>query len=352
MAVTVDPAQLDGYADQLERNSQFFVSPLREYCAANCGHTDGMTGLLFAVKPIVELVQDAATSLLGSGERNLFQVATNLRSAATSYRAGDEAAAERLWRLLPRGRAPDGYVEQDDARHSGDFRDPSEPRLSPPTKEDTVQDAIKAARDEIGVIDDWLSKHIHHTLSGDVLPWLCGDWDTLRQNAAGYEALAGHLGVAVIGENLRYGVDSLSESWGSPAATQFDYTIRVRWLRAVDALVHYFDLNAKMFKEFALQAHLGFLTLQILLELFKRWVVDKILHILKLAVTVLFAYKIPQELVDLVAHVFEVLGEIKLIFETLKAAAENLVNLAQTIGAEATTVEDLWQGRFDPVVGG
>src|SRR5919201_2864988 len=102
MTVHVNPDELDRYAGLVERNAGYFADPLRSYCAANCVHTDGMTGMLAAVRPVVEQAGHSMSELLAAGERNLYQVAVNLRAAAAAYRGHDEATAERIWLTLPR----------------------------------------------------------------------------------------------------------------------------------------------------------------------------------------------------------------------------------------------------------
>jgi uncharacterized protein YukE len=356
MTVTVDPAQLDGYADQLERNAEYFLTPLRSYCDANCAHTAGMTGLLATAKPVVDLAGDASGRLFASGERNLLQVAANLRLAAREYRDRDDAAAERLWEVLPRVHAPQGYAEKDDERHGGDFRDPFIPQLAVAPKPDSLHRMIDEARQHVGLIDEYLSRHFDWSLAGNLLPLITGDWDTLRANAHGYRALGGRLGAAVIGDNLRYGLDSLSASWDSPAATQFDYLIRERWLPAIDALRHVLAMNEEMLETIAQQAQYTFETLVVTLEVLKHWVIEKTLRIVRLVAAAVPGGHLLTEIGEFVKHVYTVWHEIKMLLRLLTLAIGGVVQDAQTLAAEVAVATDLWridgENRLAPIMVG
>lgn len=353
MTVSVDPAQLDGYAAQLERNSEWFVSPLRAYCAAYCGRLEGMTGLLYPARMSVSLARDTTTDLLSSAERNLFQVATNLRAAATNYRAGDLVAAERIWLRLPGRAAPEGYAEVDNERHPGDFRDPFVPRPAPPSRHAEVAEHIARARQQIGIIDEMLQRHVRFSLAEQVMPWLSGDWDTLREDADGYAALAGPDGVQAIRDNLRFGMDSLSASWDSPAATQFAFQIRDRWLPAIDALQHIMQLHKETFEQVAQQAEVTFHLVVLALEALKLLVVEKTLRIVRIAATALRGGRVWDEVMELVQGVWKTVGQIGTLFELLRLTAEAAHETVQAAGAAATVIEDTWlaphEPRLDPI---
>ncbi len=356
MSITVDPAQLDAYAVQLERNAELFIDPFRAYCRAHCAHTDGMTGLLALAKPAVDLACDSTAGLFASGERNLFQVATNLRAAATDYRAGDEAAAERIWLTGPRDHPPQGYVDSDDDRHAGDFRDPFVPHLTPPAERDEMAKTIAETREHLGVIDHWLSKFAAFTLSEDVLPPLIGDWDTLRENADGYASLASRDGVQVLRANLAYGMDSLSAGWDSAAAAQFAYTIRDRWLPAIDALQHLLEMHREAFEWMAQQAENTLHAVVLALDFVKFWIIEKALRILKLIGSVLGLGKVWTEITELVSGVLRVWHEITALFEMLKLTFRGLVQSVEFGAAEVRVIDDLWfapgGNRFDPIMVG
>src|SRR5689334_2583861 len=251
MTVHVNPDELDRYAVLVERNAGYFADPFRSYCVAHCVHTDGMTGMLAAVRPAVEQAGTTMSGLFGSGERNLYQVAVNLRAAATAYRAHDEAAAERVWLVLPRAHPPAGYAERDDAHHPGDYADVFRPRVPVVAKGDTVGRLVEEARQTLGVVEEWSVRYGHVSVAALLDEYLAGDWDTLRQNAVGYAALATRDGVPTIGENLRHGMDSLSTSWDGPAATEFDFTIRGRWVPAIEAVQHLLELHHEAFEQLA-----------------------------------------------------------------------------------------------------
>ena len=356
MSITVDPAQLEGYATQIERNAELFRSPFRAYCMAHCGHTDGMTGLLALARPAVALARDSSARLFDSGERELFQVAVNLRAASTAYRVGDADAAERIWLTVPRDHAPQGYVEGDDARHPADFRDPFVPALTPPRPRDEMAEAVVEARQHLGVIDNWLDRFAHFTLSADVLPQIVGDWGTLRVNADGYAALAGREGVQVLRANLAYGMDSLSASWDSAAATQFAYTIRDRWLPAVDALQHFLQMHSEAFEWLAQEAETTLTAIVLALDFLKFWIVEKALRILRLAGSLLGLGAVWVEIVELVSGVLTVWHEVTALFELLKLAFQGTVRRVEFAAAEVRVIDDLWLApggnRFDPLTVG
>jgi hypothetical protein len=355
MTVRVDPAQLDGYAAQLERNAGYFVAPLREYCAANCRHTEAMTGLLVAVKPLVELAGDSTTGLFTSGERNLFQVAANLRLAAADYRARDEAAAERVWQTLPRRHAPQGYTEHHDNRHPGDYADPFVPRLVPPVRHDDVRHTVEEARRTLGVLEEWSRRYVHFSIAEAMAHYLTGDWDTVRENAAGYAALAGPDGVSTIRENLRHGMDSLSSSWESPAATEFDFTIRGRWMPAIDAVRHVLVLHKETFELLARSAQQTYEACLLALEAFKHWVVEKCLRIIKLVAAVLRMEEVWREVIELAEHMVRFWHEMKMLFELLERAIGSATEAVRAAAAEVAVADDLWASggnRLDPVTVG
>lgn len=354
MSVKVDPAQLYGYASQLERNGDFLVAPLREYCGAQCGRTDG-GGLVALGRPIVDLTVDVTTDLLSSGQRNLFQVAVNLRAAADRYRAGDLAAAERIWLVLPRRSAPEGYLDRNDDRHPGDYRDPFAPRPAPPPEHAEFDGSIEEARHHIGVIDDMLERYVHFSLAEQVLPWISGDWGTLRENADGYAALAGADGVQALRHNLGYGLDSLSASWDSPAATQFAFLIRDRWLPALDALQHVFEMFEEAFEAVAQNVEMLFKTLVLAVEVLKFWVVEKVLRIMKIIGSVLKAGKVWDEIMDLLRHVVHFWHEIKMLFELIRLMFKSVHEWVQFAGAQAKVIEETWlapEDRLNPITVG
>lgn len=357
MTVTVEPARLEGYATQLERNSGSFISPLRDYCGVYCARTEGMTGLLYAARPLVELAMEGATGLFTSGERNLSRVADDLRVAAASYRAGDIAAAERVWATRPGRGAPDGYVDRNDDAHRADFRDPFAVRPPVPGRHTELARYVEEARHHVGVIDEFLARYLHFSLAEHVFPALSGDWDTLRENADAYAVLAGPDGVQAIRANLAYGMDSLSSSWDSPAATQFAFQIRERWLPALDALQRVLRMYKEGFECIAQQAENTFHTLVLLIEVLKFWVIEKVLRIVKIAGAVLGGGRAWDEIMELLTGVLKAWHQIKLLFEALRLIIDNLRESIEATLASAAVIEDLWrapgESRLDPIrVGG
>jgi hypothetical protein len=353
MTVTVDPAQLDGYAAQLERNSDWFISPLRDHCGTYCARTDGMTGLLYAAQPIVRIAMEGTTGLFTSAERNLSRVASNLRAAAAGYRAGDTAAAERVWSSLPGRGAPDGYVDRSDSAHRADFCDPFAVRPPAPAEHGELTRYIEEARHHTGVIDEFLRRYLNFSLAEHVLPAISGDWDTLCENAEAYAALAGPAGVQAIRANLAYGMDSLSASWDSPAATQFAFQIRERWLPALDALQHVLQMHEECFEAIAQQAENTFQTLVLLIEVLKFWVIEKVLRIVKIAGAVLGGGRVWDEIMELFTGLLKVWHQIKLLFEELRLILENLRESIEAVLAAARVIEDMWlapgENRLDPL---
>jgi hypothetical protein len=355
MSITVEPDQLDAYAGQLERNSGYFIDPLRAYCTANCAHTEGMDGLLAAARPVVDLAHDTTTGLFTAGERNLFQVAVNLRAAADEYRARDEAAAEKVWLIGPRRHAPAGYTAHDDARHPGDYGDVFVPRPVAPAVPDTIRHTVERARHTLGEIEEWTQRWAHVSVAETLAEYLTGDWDTLRRNAAGYAALAAPDGVLAIRENLRHGMDSLSGSWDSPAATEFDFAIRARWVPALDAVRHCLELNQQALDLLARQAEQTYEACVMALEVLRNWVVVKCLRIVTLVATVVHGADIPAEIAELVEALTRFSTEIRGLFALLRATIETVLRAVRTAGAEVAVVDDLTApggGRIDPVTVG
>jgi len=352
VTIQVDPAQLDGYAVQLERNSGHFITPLRSYCAAHCTRTDGMTGLLAPAKPMVSLAHEATSALFTSGERNLFQVASNLRAAAATYRAGDVVAAERIWLTKPRRPAPEGYRGRDHVGHPGDFRDPFTPQPAAPVERHEFTRYIAEVRQQIGEIDDLLVRYARFSLAEQVFPWIAGDWDTLRENAEAYAALAGMDGVQAISVNIAYGMDSLSASWDSPAATQFAFQIRERWLPALETLQHFLQVHEEAFEHLAQQAEIMFHTLVLLLEVLKFWVIEKVLRLTRIIGSVLGGGRVWDEVMELITGVLKVWHQIKMLFEVLRLMIDGAFQAVQAAGALATAIEETWlapENRLDPV---
>jgi len=353
VSIRVDPAQLDGYAVQLERNSGYFITPLRSYCATHCTRTDGMTGLLAPARAMISLAHDATSTLFTSGERNLFQVASNLRVAAATYRAGDAAAAERIWLTTPRRPAPEGYVDPNRDGHPGDFRDPFVPQPAAPAERHEFTRAVEEVRHHLSEIDDLLIRYARFSLAEQVLPWISGDWDTLRENADAYAALAGPDGVQAIRINLAYGMDSLSASWESAAATQFAFQIRERWLPALDALQHVLEVHEEAFEHVAQQAEIMFHTLALLVEVLKFWVIEKVLRIIKIVGSVLRAGQVWDETMDLITGVLKAWHQITMLFKVLRLVIEGALEAVQAAGALATGIEETWLApggnRLDPV---
>lgn len=356
MSVIVDPALLDGYAGQLERNSELLAGPLRSFALAQCGQTGGMTGLLATAKPTVDVALDVTERMFSSGARHLFQVATNLRAAATAYRAGDEDAAERVWLALPRRKAPGGYAEHNDDRHRGDFRDPFVPRPVPPAPRQEFERYVEEVRHHTGIIDGFLERYLHLSLGEKVLPWISGDWDTLRRDADGYAALAGVDGIGAVRVNLAYGMDSLSAGWDSPAATQFEFTIRERWLPSLETLGNLLLMHKEACENMAQQAETMLHALVIAVEVVKFWVIEKVLRIVKLAGALVGAGRVADELMELLIGVLRAWHQIKILFEVLESGFANLRESVQLAGAQATLIEQTWlasgENRLDPLRAG
>ncbi|HET6212051.1 MAG TPA: type VII secretion target [Micromonosporaceae bacterium] len=336
----VDPEQLRGYADQLDRNADYCTMPLARYCTVVCGRTDGLTGLLGAVRPATELARDGTVGLFTSAGHNLRVLADSLRLAAQRYQAGDAAAAERIWDVLPGRVSPDAAFP--DGRHPGDFRDPFLPGLRPPEPAFGVAQAIEEARHELGVVDEWVRRYAHISLAERVLPWLAGDWDTLRATAAGYAALAGPDGVGALRANLAYGLDSLSASWDSPAAAEFAHAIRERWLPALDALEDLLALHRDAFEWLADESEHTFRGLVLLVAAYRWWVVEKVLRIVRLGGALIGFGDAWQEIVELGAHTLHVWHQISTLFETLQMAFDGVLAALRLAGAEATAIEELW----------
>jgi hypothetical protein len=356
MSIIVDPDLLDGYAGQLERNAGYFNAPLAEHCDAHCGRTDGMTGLLAAARPAVEQARETTLGLFVAGERNLFQLATNIRAAAARYRAGDIAAAERIGLVLPRHPAPQGYRDRDDDRHPGDLRDPFVPRPEAPPERHEADEAVEELRHHLGVVDEWLERYAHFSLGEQVRPWLIGDWDALRRDADAYAALAGPDGVTLLGTNLAYGLDSVSASWDSAAATQFAFTVRDRWVPAITALQHVLELHKEAFECLAQQSANALQVLTILVEVLKFVVIDKVLRIIKLAAAVARISSVWQEIIELIREVLHTWHLITLVLDSLRAAFEGVREALQLLAAEARMIDELWlargESRLDPIIAG
>jgi hypothetical protein len=353
MTIVVDPDLLEGYAAQLERNSAYFGTPLAAYCTAHCAQTEGLTGLLAAARPVLEQARETTVGLFAAGERNLLQIATNLRAAATGYRAGDAVAAERIWLVLPRHPAPEGYPERDDDRHRADFRDPFVPRPQAPPVRHEIKETVEELRHHLDVVDDWLERFAQFSLGAQVLPWIAGDWDALPRHADAYAALAGPDGVTVLRTNLAYGLDSLSGGWDSAAATQFAFTIRDRWLPAITALEHVLDLHRAAFDCLAQQAVNTLHAVTIAVEVLKFWVIDKVLRIVRLAGTAIGLGSAWDELVELVRGVLHVWHLITLLFDSLRLAFDGIREALGLLAAEASVIDDVWlapgEGRLDPI---
>jgi uncharacterized protein YukE len=363
--VEVDPAELRRYAAQLERNATAFVAPLRDFCGKHCANTAGLTGVLYAARPLVDLAVDRSAWVLNSGEHHLARVAGDLRAAATAYETQDTRAAEAIWASGGRPRPPDGYRPTDDGTHRGHYADVGAPDPAPPPLGNEVGVVVEELRHELAGAKR-LADQLHRVAwrFGVDLPdpydpqifadWLSGDWDAMRSLASAYGELAGRRGVLVLAANLHYGMDSLSMSWNGPAATAFDFEIRQRWLGAIVALSNAFGAVKEGFEHLA-------------------QVSEDLLRLLKLAVM-----SLKQSLKSLLLRAITELsivvgGPVGAIVGILAAAAQLIADLAYAVRmatemlrmsfdsvrealdvavAELRVVDDIWRRRLTPIVSG
>ena len=245
--IEVNPTELDLYADQLQRNANLFAD-IRAFAVRNCRDTEGMTGILALCAAATEEGADNVRDLANAGGSDLLQVSINLQGAATDYREQDARGAERLLRSYTYDALPVGYTETDDAGHTGDYSDPSELALDSPETSTEFETRIQSARDLLGVIDASSTLYVDIDPTETILDSLSGDWDALSAIASGYARLAGANGIDVIGRNIEYGLDSVSSTWNSPAATNFDFLIRGRWVPAIADFVEYCEYSWHVFE--------------------------------------------------------------------------------------------------------
>jgi hypothetical protein len=363
--IEVDPAELRRYAAQLERNARAFVAPLRDFCGKHCAGTAGLTGVLYAARPLVDLAVDRSAWALNSGERHLAGVAGDLRAAATAYEAQDTKAAEAIWAAGGRPRPPAGYRPTDDGTHRGHYADVGTPDPVPPLRGNEVGVVVEQLRHELAGVKR-LADQLHRLAwrFGADFPepydpqifadWLSGDWDSLRGLAAAYGELAGRRGVLVLAANLDYGMDSLSMAWNGPAATAFDFEIRSRWLGAIAALGNTFGAVKECFE------HLAQLS-------------EDLLRLLKLAVMSV-KHSLKSLLLRAITELSIVVGgPVGALIGILAAAAQLIADLAYAVHmatemlrmsfdsvrealdvavAELRVVDDLWGRRLAPIVSG
>src|SRR5690606_36912025 len=119
--------------------------------------------------------------------------------------------------------------------------------------------------------------------------------------------------------------------WDSPAATQFAFQIRERWLPALETLQHFLQVHEEAFEHLAQQAEIMFHTLVLLLEVLKFWVIEKVLRLTRIIGSVLGGGR-ALEVVRM---------RIACAFQSLQAA-----------GALSPAVEGTWlaaENRLDPV---
>jgi len=185
-----------------------------------------------------------------------------------------------------------------------------------------------------------------------VLPWLSGDWTTLREDADGYARLAGPDGVRVIAQNLAYGLDSLSAGWDSPAARQFCYTVREHWLPAIEALGHVLQLHARVFEWMAQQSENALKAIVLTVEAIRLWLVERALRLATLAGSVAGLGTVWRELADLGTDVLAAWHQLETILDMTRMALRSGVDLLGALGAEATLIEDLAAGRLAPLSAG
>jgi hypothetical protein len=151
-------------------------------------------------------------------------------------------------------------------------------------------------------------------------------------------------------------MDSLSPSWDSEAATEFAFTIRDRWLPAVDTLAHFLELQKEAFECMAQESENTLHALVLLVEVLKMWVIEKVLRIVKLAGSLIGAGSVWKEIMELVTHVVKIWHLITTLFEALRLTFEGVLEAVQLAGAEATAIEELWLApggnRLDPITVG
>jgi len=363
--VEVDPTELRGFAVQLERNAASFVAPLRGYCGRHCSDTAGLTGVLYAARPLVELAVDKSTHVLGSGELHLARVAGDLRSAAAAYEAQDIAAAEAIWAAGARPRPPAGYQAADDTSHRGRYSDVTSPDPAPPPHGDEVGTVVEELRRELAAakaLSDQLHRLARHLGvnfpdpydPGVFAEWLSGDWDAMRRLAGGYAELAGDRGVLALAANLRYGMDSLSPSWNGPAATAFDFEIRQRWLDAIPALGRAFEVVKEGFEHLAQ-------TSEDLLRLLKLAVMSLKQALKGLLFRALSEVAIAMGgpagvIVGIITAAAQIVADImycvRIATEVLRMSFDSVREAFDLAWAELRAVEDLWKRRLTPIVSG
>jgi len=352
--VDVDPAQLDGYAAQLLRNADFFDTPLKLYCSANCNKTDDMTGVLWPAQKAVHLTHDATVGILTSGRQELGQVSFLLKQAADEYRKADSASAEKIWTVYAKGadKRPADWHEKDSAAHKGVFTDPFTPNPPPAKDFNDFKPAVGQAKKDLGKIQEWCQEYFHFNLAG-ILSDISGDWDTLREDASGYESLAGRAGVQPIADNLEFGMDSLSSSWNnSDAAAAFDYHIRARWIPAIEFLQHFLETQKEMFEYVAQEAKTTFDVLVVAIQEAIKWVPKKVLQILKLIKSVVLAFSAGVAIKQLVAFLLDLKGTIMNVIKILKDLVEGFCEEAEVLAKEIQVAKEMWSGKHAPLVGG
>ena len=334
--VEVDAAQLDGYAGQLTRNADFLDTPLISYCSANCNKTDDMTGLLWPVQSIVHLAHESSVELLTSGRQELGQVSIMLKQTASEYQASDDNSAEKIWTVYAKGSEgrPANWQRQDSTAHKGVYTDVATPNPPPAKDFNGFKPTIEQAKKDLGKIQEWCQHYFHFDLAS-IISDISGDWDTLREDASGYESLAGRAGVQPIPNNLQFGMDSLSATWNdSDAATTFDYHIRGRWIPALEFLQTWFELHKEMFEAVAQQAESTFDVLVVAIQEAIKWVPKKVLEILKLVKSVVLAFAAGVAIKQLVAFLLDLKGTIMNVIKILKDLVQSLGEEVEALAKE------------------
>jgi len=222
--VRVHPAELSGYAKQLERNGDSAIDMWRyadgymDFSALSTG------GLINLVLEGHKHAYSAGRSICQYTHTLLHASSQELTKAAHWYRSTDEAAAERIDHLnvgVPRppgrqpgdltGRAHGRYTDLADPRHglngatSLDLTDPSQP-IS------TVLDLISPAAWAFGLVEAITGRNI----PGEVAQEFVGDWEAWSKAGSVWEQLG--QAFAELGHNVAQGNADMDPGWDGVAA--------------------------------------------------------------------------------------------------------------------------------------
>ncbi|MDA3643161.1 ESX-1 secretion-associated protein [Saccharopolyspora indica] len=91
----VEPDELRGYAEMLDRNAQHFLD-IREFAAAKGADTSGFTGVLTLLQPVVTAVGRLYGETLEFANKRLTGVSDALNESVDLYEEDDRANSERI----------------------------------------------------------------------------------------------------------------------------------------------------------------------------------------------------------------------------------------------------------------